>query len=151
MRPLGIMLLCACLALPLLGCGSSGSPSSATGRSSSSTKPPSGGLKVITTPKFAPPGKTPVRSGQVEVAYRNITIRPNTLRVKVGTTVRWRNLDSVLHNVTSMGGVGTPQSFASQNFGEGKSYAVTLTRPGIIHYECTIHPATMNGTIEVLR
>ena len=40
------------------------------------------------------------------VAYRNIAIDPDTLKVKVGSTIEWTNYDSVEHNVTSEGGVG---------------------------------------------
>jgi len=89
-----------------------------------------------------------VQSGVVNVAYRSITIQPDTLRVKVGTTIRWTNYDAVEHNVTSEGG---PQRFASEDFGEGAAYEIKALRPGVIHYECTIHPASMNGTIEVVR
>ena len=89
-----------------------------------------------------------MQSGIVQVAYRNITIAPDTLKVKVGSTIKWTNYDSVEHNVTSESG---PQHFASADFGEGGTYEVKLTRPGVIHYECTIHPASMNGTIEVVK
>jgi plastocyanin len=84
----------------------------------------------------------------VPVAYRNIAIDPDTLKVKVGSTIKWTNYDSVEHNVTSEGGVA---KFASKDFGEGGSYEVKATKPGIIHYECTIHPASMNGAIEVVK
>jgi plastocyanin len=89
-----------------------------------------------------------VQSGVVQIAYRNITIAPDTARVKAGSTVRWANYDAVEHNVTRTGG---PAHFASANFGEGKAFEVRLTSPGVIHYLCTIHPTTMNGTIEVVR
>jgi plastocyanin len=89
-----------------------------------------------------------VQSGTVSIAYRNIAINPDTLRVKVGSTIRWTDYDSVEHNVTSDGG---PQKFASKNFGEGESFEIKATRPGTIHYLCTIHPASMNGAIEVVR
>jgi plastocyanin len=135
--------------LTLTGCGSSGgsssSASSATTQRSSTRSP--GSLKVTTTPKFAP-ASGPIRSGLVPIAYRNIAIAPDTVRVKVGSTVRWTNFDNVSHNVTSAGG---PTRFASKDFGEGGSFEVKLTKPGVIHYECTIHPASMNGTIEVVR
>ena len=72
----------------------------------------------------------------------------DTLRVKAGTTVRWINQDPIVHNVTSVSG---PQHLSSGALAQGRTYSVTLARPGTIHYECTIHPATMNGTIEVLR
>ncbi len=68
--------------------------------------------------------------------------------MKVGSTIKWTNYDPVEHNVTSEGG---PQKFASKDFGEGGTFASRLTSPASIHYECTIHPASMNGTIEVVR
>ena len=82
------------------------------------------------------------------IAYRNIAIAPDTVRVKAGSTVKWTNYDSVPCNVTSKGGV---TKLASGEFGEGESYEVTLDTPGIIHYECTQYPTTMNGTIEVVK
>jgi len=105
---------------------------------------------VTTTPKFASPEPSaPVQSGVVEVAYRNIAIDPDTLRVKVGATIKWTNYDSVDHNVTSIG--AAPQKFAYKEFGENGTFEIKVDRPGIIHYESTTQPATMNGTIEVVR
>jgi plastocyanin len=145
------MLACAA-ALFAAGCGSSSSGSSSgstytTGTTSSTSS--SGGLKADTTPKYASPSaSSPVQSGIVQVAYRNIAINPDTLRVKVGSTIKWTNYDGVEHNVTSEGG---PQKFASKDFGEGGTYEIKVNKPGVIHYECTIHPASMNGTIEVVK
>ena len=93
-------------------------------------------------------GLTPLQSGAVEVAYRNYTIAPDVLRVKLPSTIRWTNYDPAPHNVTSTSG---PQHFASQNFAQGASFEVKLEHPGVIHYESTTTPATMNGTIEVLK
>jgi len=145
----------ACMALLLAaGCGSSNKAAAgnSTGTNATSAKAAtnSGGasIKVDTTPKFASPSKSaPVDSGVVQIAYRNISIEPDTVRVKVGSTVRWTNYDSVQANVTSVSG---PQKFASKNFGEGGTFEVKLTEPGVIHYECTLYPVTMNGTIEVV-
>jgi plastocyanin len=67
--------------------------------------------------------------------------------VKVGSTIRWTNFDEVSHNVTSEKG---PQKFASKDFGEGGTFSIEATKPGVINYECTLHPASMNGTIEVV-
>jgi plastocyanin len=158
----GLTAAIACCALVLLaGCGSSGSSTAgstatATARTGTSARPPattksSGGasIKVDTTPKFASPSTSaPVQSGTVQIAYRNIAIDPDTVRVKVGSTIKWTNYDSAQANVTS---VGTgPQRIASKNFGEGKSFEVKVEKAGVIHYECTLYPTTMNGTIEVL-
>jgi plastocyanin len=138
---------CAALALAA-GCGSNGSNSTGTTAGTAKLKS-SGGLQVDTTPKYASPSSSePVQSGVVQIAYRNIAIDPDTVRVKVGSTIRWTNYDPVEHNVTSKSG---PISFASKNFSEGHTIEFKMTKPGIIHYECTIHPATMNGTIEVVK
>jgi plastocyanin len=149
----GITVLLACSALPFLaGCGSSSNStgsSAATTAKAATTPASTGGLKVNTRPKYgAPSTSAPVQSGTVQIAYRNIAINPDTLRVRVGSTIRWTNYDSVEHNVTSEGG---PEKFASKNFGEGASFEIKATTPGVIHYLCTIHPASMNGTIEVVR
>lgn len=147
----------------LAGCGSSSSSSSsssASTASSTSTASTVGsgkagsGLKPTTTPNFAsPPASAPVQSGTVRIAYRNIAIAPDTLRVKVGSTIRWTNFDAVEHNVTSEGDrskIGQ-QKFASKLFGEGGTFEIRALKPGVIHYECTIHPTSMNGTIEVVK
>jgi plastocyanin len=147
--PAGALSVCIAL-LCAAGCGSSTSSTVSSGPATSPTAtPPSGGLKPATTPKFAAPSASaPVHGGSVQIAYRNITIQPDTVKVKVGSTITWTNYDSIEHNVTSAGG---PQKFASGNISEGAHFAIKATTPGVIHYECTIHPTTMNGTIEVVR
>ncbi len=155
--------LLACSALLLVagliaGCGSSGKSGGTTATSAStaahtaggSAPSSSGALKPTTTPKFATPeASAPIQSGVVQIAYRNIAIVPDTLRVKVGSTIRWTNYDSTEHNVTSVG--PGPQKFASKDFGENGTFEIKVERPGVIHYESTTQPATMNGTIEVIR
>ncbi len=152
----------ACGALALLaGCGSSSSSTGSSGSTatssatatSTSTKSRtstsgSASLKLDTTPRFASPSPSaPVQSGLVQIAYRNIAIDPDTVRVRVGSTIRWTNYDSEQANVTSEGG---PYRFASRNFGEGATFELKASKPGVIHYECTLYPVTMNGTIEVV-
>jgi plastocyanin len=147
----GASTLLACSALALaVGCGSSSkSNSAANTTSTASSSVPSAGLKVTGTPKYASPAPSaPVQSGNVQIAYRNITIAPDALKVGVGSTVTWTNYDAIEHNVTSKEG---PVPFKSHNFGEGGTFQVRMTKPGVIHYECTIHPASMNGTIEVVK
>jgi len=155
----GIAAVIACCALALAaGCGSSsnssgGAATTATATTAATTSSSAGAtLKGDTTPKYAVPSPSaPVQSGLVQIAYRNIAIAPDTVRVKVGSTIRWTNYDSVVHNVTSEGGAGGPYKFASKDFGEGGTFEITVEKPGVIHYECTLEPATMNGTIEVVK
>ena len=158
MRPVPTASLACLAALLIAGCGSSGSSSTTastsatsatTGAGASTTSTKTATLQVTTTPKYgAPPAGSAVQSGTIPIAYRNIAIEPDTLKVKVGSTLRWTNYDSVEHNVTSEGG---PQKFASHDFGEGGTYSIKVEKPGVIHYQCTIHPASMNGTIEVVK
>jgi plastocyanin len=157
----GIAAAMTCGALALMaGCGSSSGSTGGSDSTASTTTTTAAGakagtsssggasLKVDTTPKFATPSPSaPVQSGVVQIAYRNIAIAPDTVRVKVGSTIRWTNHDSTQANVTSEGG---PQKFASKNFGEGGTFELKVTAPGVIHYECTLYPVTMNGTIEVV-
>jgi plastocyanin len=150
-RPLTIPLACAA-ALLIAGCGSSsnsGSSSPTTASTASTSSSAAGGIKPDTTPQYASPSaSSPIQSGVVQVAYRNIAIAPDTLKVKVGSTIEWTNYDSVEHNVTSEGG---PEKFASKDFGEKGTFEIKVNKPGVIHYQCTIHPASMNGTIEVVK
>jgi plastocyanin len=147
MRTPSMALLSGLAVFLFAGCGSSGGGSSS--KSSTEHAITSSGIKVQTTPKFgSPSASAPVQSGVVQVAYRNITIQPNTIRVKVGSTIKWTNFDTVEHNVTSEGG---SQSFASKTFGKGGTFEIHATKPGKINYECTIHPASMNGSIEIVQ
>jgi len=143
---LPVVIACSAILLAT-GCGSSSSGGTTSAKTAKTGA--TGGFKTDTTPKYAvPAASAPVQSGIVQIAYRNIAINPDTLKVKVGSTIKWTNYDPVEHNVTSKGG---PQTFASKNFGESGTYEVKMTKPGVIHYECTIHPASMNGTIEVVK
>ncbi|HEY2142226.1 MAG TPA: plastocyanin/azurin family copper-binding protein [Solirubrobacteraceae bacterium] len=146
----GFLALIAGSALLLAaGCGSSSSSSSSSSATTAKSSTPTSGLKANTTPKYAAPSSSaPVQSGTVQIAYRNIAIDPDTLKVKVGSTIKWTNFDSVEHNVTSKEG---PAKFASKDFGENGTYEVKALKPGVIHYLCTLHPASMNGTIEVVK
>jgi len=148
-RGIGALIACTGL-LATAGCGSSSTSSSGTAATARTTTPAAtSAIKANTKPKYAAPSSSaPVQGGTVPIAYRNIAISPDTLRVKAGSTIRWTNYDSVEHNVTSENG---PQKFASKTFGEGETFEIKATRPGVIHYLCTIHPASMNGSIEVVK
>lgn len=154
-----VLVLVACLALTLAaGCGSSKSSSTTgsttttgsattTGSTGTSGKPKEGIVPNGKINYAKPPSGAPVQSGLVKIKYHEISIEPDTLKVKVGSTIEWSNEDPVEHNVTSASG---PAKFASKNFGEGGKFKIVVTKPGVIDYRCTLHPATMNGAIEVV-
>ncbi|MEX2625546.1 MAG: plastocyanin/azurin family copper-binding protein [Ilumatobacteraceae bacterium] len=68
------------------------------------------------------------------------------IRVEVGATVEFINLDAVAHTVTSV--TDAPVAFDSGDLGEDATFEVTFDEPGEYRYFCEIHP-TMRGTIVV--
>jgi plastocyanin len=94
-----------------------------------------------------PEANAPVQSGTIKITYHEFTIEPDTVKAKVGSTLKWTNNDAEKCNVKSEGG---PYMFDSGNLPEGGTFELKLDKPGTIHYECTYYPTTMNGSIEVV-
>lgn len=78
------------------------------------------------------------------IAIADMAFSPATLRIKVGTTVTWRNDDGFTHLVQS----DTTNLFQSPRLASGETYRFTFDTPGTFGYHCTIHPS-MAGTITV--
>ena len=107
-----------------------------------------------TTPSLAPegiaadatlPGEAGVAEpgalAVVKVSMRNMQFYPQTLHVKKGTVVEWKNDDLVPHTATSA-------SFDSGSLGPGKSWRHAFMTAGQFAYVCTFHP-TMTGVVIV--
>jgi plastocyanin len=84
----------------------------------------------------------------------NQSYSPNPISIKVGSTVKWNNMDSTMHTVTS----GVPNTVSSgELFDSGltalimpsKTYSHKFMNPGEFTYFCRVHP-TMVGKITVL-
>jgi len=89
-------------------------------------------------------GKAPVSKPKVvNVTIKDFAFSEKFLKVPVGTTVRWTNLDSVGHTVTSDQGY-----FDSKLFGQGQTFEYTFTAKASYPYKCTPHP-NMTGTVLV--
>jgi len=85
----------------------------------------------------------------------NKSYSPNPISIKIGTTVKWNNVDSSMHTVTS----GVPNSVdAGELFDSGltalimpsKTYSYKFMNAGEFTYFCRVHP-TMVGKITVVR
>lgn len=87
-----------------------------------------------------------------------VNFSPDSITVVLGvnSTVQWTNQDSVQHTVVvcSVGGAqlcSPSAAVASSSFlSHGDTFQVTLNQTGVYHYYCSIHPATMRGTIVVV-
>ncbi len=86
---------------------------------------------------------TPV-SGGTQIAIQNFTYQPATMQVRVGTTVTWRNQDTVPHAVTFKNGMKD-----SGLLSQGQSFSSTFNTPGTYLYYCTVHPY-MVATVTVV-
>lgn len=81
----------------------------------------------------------------VKIITKNMTFTfsPTTLKVKVGTTVTWKNMTTVSHTSTSDTGV-----WDSGIIAPGGSFSFKFTTKGKFTYHCNIHPF-MKATIIV--
>lgn len=72
----------------------------------------------------------------LEVKIESFSFSPIVLNVKAGDTVKWTNLDSVAHTVTSDSG----SELDSELFSKGQTYSHTFTVAGVYEYHCAPHP-----------
>jgi plastocyanin len=100
----------------------------------------------VARPVVSLPGPVRVVSGDVTVAVKDVSYRPQKLSVPSGATVRWRFGDPILHDVTLARG---PRGFASAYLLRGATYRKRLTTPGEYRIFCSLHPIAMAQTIEV--
>jgi plastocyanin len=92
-------------------------------------------------------GKAPPTPPQTaSIAHEHKTFVPHVLAVRLGSKVRFPNLDPFFHNAFS--------NYDGQVFDVGlrpprSSPEITFHRPGVVHLFCNIHP-TMSAIIMVL-
>lgn len=77
------------------------------------------------------------------IAIKDFKFDPETIKVKVGDTIKVTNNDSATHTLTA-----TDKSVDTKNLDEGASATITLAKAGTVEYLCEIHDY-MKGTIEV--
>ncbi len=68
---------------------------------------------------------------------------PNNVKVAVGGTVMWKNVDSAAHTATDSNG-----AFDSSLVSAGKSFKQKFDTAGTYDYVCVVHP-WMKGTVVV--
>ena len=84
-----------------------------------------------------------VQAQTTTVVIKNYDFTPNTITVKAGSSVTWRNDDNTAHTATSDTG-----AWNSSNLSKGQTYAKTFSTPGTYTYHCALH-SNMTGTIIV--
>src|SRR6185503_6069275 len=87
-------------------------------------------------------------AGETTVDIKALKFGPD-VTVAAGTTVTWKNSDTVPHTVTEgSNGVEAPDARFDVQLPVGKSGSFTFTDAGTYKVTCTIHP-TMNMTVTV--
>lgn len=136
--------------LALMGAGCA-APGLRTETNTEPTVPPAAPEAAAPTPEQKPDQKPAVKKpavpapSQPEVTMSDTAFMPQTIAIKAGDTVVWKNTSSKSHTVTSDGGF---LLLNSGNIAPGKTFSHTFKSPGSYTYHCGIHDR-MSGTIIV--
>jgi len=84
------------------------------------------------------PGEFPAPKEAGEIDQVKMTFVPHVLPVLVGTSVKFLNSDSVLHNVYTPSKAGDRFNLGSWPKGQTKSYV--FSKPGEVRLLCNVHP-----------
>ncbi|HEV8363586.1 MAG TPA: plastocyanin/azurin family copper-binding protein [Gemmatimonadaceae bacterium] len=92
----------------------------------------------------------PATPDPVAIDLKTFQFAPDTLRVSVGTTVRWTNQDDIEHTVTAGSPSERDASFNATLAKKGATAERMFDRAGTFMYFCDRHQF-MRGTITVTR
>ena len=73
--------------------------------------------------------------GRYTVVIKDMKYQPPILKVKVGSSVEWKNADIVAHTVTAV-----DNTVDSGIIAPGASWKFIATKIGTVDYICTLHP-----------
>lgn len=76
---------------------------------------------------------------------KNKSFTSNSLKVKVGDSIEFKNEDTVYHNIFSLSDLAT---FDLGSYGPGETRKVKFDKPGTIEIECAVHK-NMKMKVEV--
>jgi plastocyanin len=90
-------------------------------------------------------GGSPAATSSVDLppSYKFV---PADITVPAGTPVTWTNHDNFTHSVQFTDG-GLPN--AAMMMERGQSATFTFASPGTFHYQCSLHPQNMKGSVVV--
>jgi len=93
-----------------------------------------------------PPGAWVFDNGDPTIDVADYQFGDRNLVVDRGATVTWQFNGDVAHDVTLANG---PYGFSSDNLDGGKTFSITLQRPGTYKLFCALHPVQMTQVIRV--
>lgn len=97
---------------------------------------------VVASPNLQANSDQPAATA-ADVKIDNFAFGPQSLTVKIGTTVTWTNRDDIPHTVVSSDGV-----FKSKARDTDESFSYKFDKAGTYSYFCSLHPK-MTGQVVV--
>jgi FtsP/CotA-like multicopper oxidase with cupredoxin domain len=82
------------------------------------------------------------------IHIENMMFQPSVIHVPAGTTVVWKNEDTMTHTVTSGANDSNDNRFDSGDLQPGQTFSYTFQQPGSYAYFCDYHPM-MQATVIV--
>ena len=123
------------------GCGAAtqptAPPASSTAAATSAASDSMPGMTGMSAPQGSDTAQQGAPVATNAIAIKNFAFAPDTVTVKVGSTITWTNSDQEPHTVTSKDNNGP---LRSPTMNSGATYSYTFTTPGKYEYLCTIHP-----------
>jgi len=101
------------------------------------------GCKSDSSYSSGPSSNPPPPSTPNTVSMGGSAFSPASMTISKGTTVTWKNNDSMVHTSTSDTGV-----WDTGDIGQGESRTTTFNTAGTFKYHCSLH-SYMTGTIVV--
>ena len=86
-------------------------------------------------------------AAEFEVDQKDKQFSMSHLKIKVGDTVNFVNLDPFFHNVFSLSDAKT---FDLGSYPQGQGRKITFNEPGVVEVECAIH-SQMKLIVEVTK
>lgn len=87
-----------------------------------------------------------VETADVELP-KSYKFEPSVIEVPAGTTVTWTNRDDFPHNIRLRSGPDADET--SKNVGIGDKVTIDFDQAGTYYYDCSFHPAQMQGKVIV--
>ena len=148
-------------ALALAACGSGGTAAGGPPTRSSSSAPSAAPSSAPSSaPPSTPSSATSSAPGGTSVSLKSLEFAPESVTVKAGTPLMWRNDEPITHTVTSGSVTGADSStglrsdqkpdgtFDARLAKQGDTFSHTFAKPGTYSYYCDIHKG-MNAKVVV--
>jgi plastocyanin len=105
------------------------------------------GLAIACASPAAAPSTAAPAASAAKVTYKDFSVSPTTVEVRVGEAVSWTNGDGTTHTITA-GVPGTKSGAFEGRVAGGATTTITMATAGSFDYFCEFH-SPMRGKVVV--